>query len=130
MRVTVIRDTASPHFAIMSRRAANMRPVMLLIARQIARQWRRSFATKMSPDGKRWAPRKGRASHPLMVKTSTLLNSLQTNATRNEASATATAPYAGFHHRGTRNMPQRRALGAPQTAMNQVLNWIVRGQRR
>jgi phage gpG-like protein len=121
MKVTVVRNTAGPHFRKMSRRSKNMRPVLKVIMKWVRKVWREAFDKKRDPlGGGKWARRKQSQSWPLMLKSRRLVNSLLTSISRLSGKARATAPYAGYHHRGTRNMPRRRALGIPSALRQQI----------
>lgn len=68
---------------------------------------------KRSPDGKTWEDRKSaRESHPLMVKTRKLLDSIRAAREGQDTINMGTdVEYAFFHHEGTRRMAQRQAIG-------------------
>jgi phage gpG-like protein len=68
--------------------------------------------TKHSPDLQRWAPRKSGGSHPLMLKTRRMINSIRKRrAGAAEFHAGAQVPYAKFHHTGTAQMEPRQFIG-------------------
>lgn len=67
----------------------------------------RVSSTKRSPDGVPWKPRSSGGSHPLMVRTGTMLRSIRSRRqSATEYLMGAGAPYAKFHHgTGARSRP-------------------------
>lgn len=89
----------------------------------------RGFASKTSPDGQPWAPRKDSKPHPLLVEFGALVGA----ATGRNAGVAAgqefnsqqvgiddeAAPYGGFHQGGTRKMAARPFMGMTEPTIDE-----------
>lgn len=70
----------------------------------------KSFEVKQDPAGRRWAPRKQEAPHPLMQKTHRLERDITIQASPTGLILRANAPYARYHQDGTSRMVARQIL--------------------
>lgn len=83
------------------------------------KQARRRFASRQSPDGQFWAPRKGPPAHPPLRKTGEMFRALRVEGSPGEYHAgifegSSVAARALAHHSGRPNMPARPFIGVGQ----------------
>ena len=101
-------------------RVQNLEPPLKGWGNYMEQETERQFATETDPDGVRWAAlapstlaQKRRLGYPdsILTRTGKMRNSVVAIADARSVLIGVDVPYAIFHQRGTRKMPQRRILG-------------------
>jgi phage virion morphogenesis protein len=110
---------------------SNPAPAMKLVGQLAQREVVRQYRLEKDPQDRPWKPlsaatlksrrNRNKSSIKILIDTGRLVNSINSQASGNEARVGTNVGYAPFHNFGTRKMPQREFMGLTPRALDMIV---------
>lgn len=107
-------------------RKSPVRRLLKSLPKMMTKDIQKFFAEKKGPNGVPWKPRKGRATHPLLILTGDMYRAaiavVQKPVIRKTGmTVKLEEEKAPFHQQGTKNIPQRQFFGLS----DETIEWMT-----